>query len=446
VDVTTRARPPIAGRRRGAATVAARFGREALGLLVLAGVATAAAGFAGLFRETALGIVGRMSGTRDPTGAAERTAWPVVAAVVATAVALAAWIGHRADLRGRGRLGLTAIAAAARGEGPAPSLRATLLRGSGTLAAGSGLASLGRESAILEIGGMFGATAGRWLAGLGPALAAGGIGAAFAAAYHAPLAGVLYVDAHLLVRHRRRSALYALLGAALGHVVNVTALGGGPIFPGTQGPRWGMLVLAAIGVAPAVAGSRLFLELRERLTAAGPGRRLWSPPPATRVAVLALLTGVLVASLPLTAGNGMEALRRASTDAALVVVLSLAVGKLLATTAALVAGAPGGVFSPSLAVAAGWALLSFNGIDALGLDLPGAYWDGTLAAMAVGVAVGLRSPLVGLVAIPEMVGDLSLLPVCALAVTLASTANRRLDTWLGREAHRPPADIHDEDA
>lgn len=46
-----------------------------------------------------------------------------------------------------------------------------------------------------------------------------------------------------------------------------------------------------------------------------------------------------------------------------------------------------------LAVAAGWALLTFTGLESLGLDLPGSHWVGMLATMAVGVAVSLRSPL-----------------------------------------------------
>ena len=106
---------------------------------------------------------------------------------------------------------------------------------------------------------------------------------------------------------------------------------------------------------------------------------------------------------------------------------ALALAKLAATAATLRVGVPGGVFSPSLAVSAGWALLAFIGLDALGFDLPGARWDGMIAAMAVGIAVGLGSPLLAAVVVPEMVGSVSLLPVCAL-VSFAA--------WYGRSPRR----------
>ena len=79
---------------------------------------------------------------------------------------------------------------------------------------------------------------------------------------------------------------------------------------------------------------------------------------------------VLVASVPLASGNGMEALRAASTDTTVSVALALALAKLAATAATLRLGVPGGVFSPSLAVSAGWALLAFIGLEAVGSTFP----------------------------------------------------------------------------
>ena len=69
-----------------------------------------------------------------------------------------------------------------------------------------------------------------------------------------------------------------------------------------------------------------------------------------------------------------------------------------------------------MAVAAGAALLAFEALDKLGAPLSGSHWDGMLAAMSVGVAVGTQAPLVGIVVIAELAGDVRLIPVCALSV------------------------------
>ncbi len=159
-----------------------------------------------------------------------------------------------------------------------------------------------------------------------------------------------------------------------------------------------------------------------------------------------VIGAVVVASVPMTSGNGMEALRAASTDTTVSVALALALAKLAATAATLRVGVPGGVFSPSLAVSAGWALLAFIGLEAVGVDLPGARWDGMIAAMAVGVAVGLGSPLLAAVVIPEMVGSVSLFPVCALVSFLAWYADRRVAGWRSTCWPRLEPKLRDDDA
>jgi CIC family chloride channel protein len=112
----------------------------------------------------------------------------------------------------------------------------------------------------------------------------------------------------------------------------------------------------------------------------------------------------------------MDAINKGVAGATVGLGLALCFGKIVATTASLAAGAPGGAFSPSMAVAAGAALLAFEALDTLGAPLSGSHWDGMLAAMSVGVAVGTQAPLVGIVVIAELAGDVRLIPVCALSV------------------------------
>ena len=422
--------------------------RELIGVVAVVGVAATAAAFAQLFRESSIHAIRFIAGSDDPTEAARSVPRLAVALLVFASVVTAAWIGRRVVSTRRDRLGITAVAAAARGEGPGPSVRASLLHSAAPWIASSGLTSIGRESAIVEVGGALGSAAGRWLSSYGPALAAAGIGAAFASAYHAPIAAVLYVEEHLRVRNDRRAALYTVGGAVVGHVVTTRVFGGQPILSGRQHSIGALLILGAIALIPAVVGSRIFLELRDRAAAAsvsGTANRS-SRSTVARTLGLGAVAALIVAALPLTAGNGIEALHSASTQAGLGVALSLALAKLLATSAALHAGAPGGAFSPSLAVSAGWALGAFLILDGVGLTIPGGHWDGMLVAMAIGVAVGLRSPLVAIVVIPEMTGDFSLLPFCALAVGAAVILDRQIDAWRTRTVHHVPAELHDADA
>jgi CIC family chloride channel protein len=109
----------------------------------------------------------------------------------------AAVIGHWTVDRHRDRLGLTALAATARTGDPPPTVPATLARAAGTWLASCSLVSVGRESAILEAGGTMGSRLPARSAAHRGALTAAGLGAAFTAAYHAPIAAVLYVQEHL---------------------------------------------------------------------------------------------------------------------------------------------------------------------------------------------------------------------------------------------------------
>jgi chloride channel protein, CIC family len=436
-----------------APTLARRVVAEGLALVLVVTVSAIAAGFAHQFREAIFRSITVYADSHLATEAASSLNPVALFVLVTGGLLLASWIGRRARGMVGNRLGLSVLAAAARGEGPGPSVPGTLLRSSGTLAASAALASLGRESAILESGGAIGFGLAEFLrrrvkslpAGLGPAVGAAGIAAAFAAAYHAPFAGIIYLEEHLGVRRHKRTLLYTLIGALTGDLIAVDVLGGKRVFSPVQGARSDVVVMGAIVVVPALIGSTLFLRMRDRvshLVGSGTDRaRMW-------MVVSAVIAGVLAVVSRLVAGNGMEAIRLSATGATVALVFALAFGKMFATAAAVGSGAPGGVFSPSMAVAAGWALLTFEAMHGLHIGLPAPVWSGVIAALAVGIAIGLKSPVVAVFAVPEMTGDLRLLP--AIAVVVAVAVGLR---WLAREVltrgrARPelPSVIHNEDA
>jgi CIC family chloride channel protein len=413
-----------------------------IGLFVV--VVFAAAGFAHLFRDTAKDVLDWYGDSTDPTKVATSLQWFVVFAVATLAVIVAAGLGWWVDERWKRHVGVEAVAASARDEGRTISLRATAVRAAATWTVSAGLVSVGRESAIIETGGAMGATVARRFRGRGDAMAAVGIAAAFSAAYHAPIAAILYVEEHLGVRSSRRALKFVVLGALAAHLVSITLMSGHEIFPPIQGSRWEMLRMGLIALVPAALMARGFLQLRVRVSGGALARRLGCP---HWVAVMGLATvaGAAVATFPLAAGNGMEALRHGSLTATWTLAVALLVGKSLGTAASLGAGAPGGVLTPTMSIATGAALLVLLGLHAAGmaLDHP---WDAMIVAMAVGVAVGMRSPLGAIFLLPEMVGDYTLVPVVAVVVGLAVVIDRGLDELARYRNHTLPTGVYDEDA
>jgi H+/Cl- antiporter ClcA len=69
-----------------------------------------------------------------------------------------------------------------------------------------------------------------------------------------------------------------------------------------------------------------------------------------------------------------------------------------------------------------------------------------VGAMAIGVAVGLRSPLVAVFLIPEMLGDLTLVPAIAAVVAAATVVDRGIDRIEVFRGLIIPAGVRDEDA
>ena len=274
------------------------------------------------------------------------------------------------------------------------------------------------------------------------ALSAGGVGAAFASAYHSPISATLYVVEHFGVRPTGRSTFplsnnergthyanrrlaYAIVGAAVGYVAAVRVFGSKPLFANVASHRGDVVVRGGVAVVPVVFGSRLFRWLRNRTSTA----TLRSSRTQQRNLASAIVAGAVFFVAPNVAGNGMEAIRQSAGPVGLALILTLAVAKLVATTATLGSGAPGGAFSPTMAVGVGWALLSFELARRCGVTLPGDHWAGVLAAMSISVAVGLRSPLVALTIVAEMTGDIRLVPFTVPIVVVAVALDRFAD-WL----------------
>lgn len=388
-------------------------------------VGVAAAGFAHLFVQAGERVLAAVFGHGKPAEAALATPRLVVALVVALAVAVSAGLARRSSRFGNGRTGLGHVSVALDGD-PAdagtvrPSLRATLVRGLGTFASSVGLTSIGRESAMIETGGALGASLGQRLR-VGPWLAVAGVSAAFTGAYTAPLGALAYCDNHLRLRNNRRAVGHAVVGAGAGLASAHLLWERHTVLPHPTGATGAWWVLALVVALPAALAARALFELRRRAERALPplGSARW----IACVLVAAAAVGVARAA----AGNGMNALSLTAAEPVLWAAVGLAVFRVAGMLAALAAGVPGGVILPTMAITAGWGLLTMLAVEWVGYDLPGTHWDGMILAAAAGVAIGLRAPLLAVVLVPEMVGDYSLLPAAAFVVLLAVGVDRGVD-------------------
>jgi chloride channel protein, CIC family len=412
--------------------------------VLLLAVTLVASTFAHLFKTALREVLQFYADRSDPTEASVALGRVVLFVVASGSVLAAATIGHLVQRRWSHRVGIEAIAASARGDARSISFRATLLRLVATFTVSAGLVSIGRESAIVESGGVVGSVTGRESGGRGDALASAGIAAAFASAYNAPVAAVLYAEEHLRIRQSLRATLFVVSGALAGHLFTRWLFESDAIFPDVTGSPWRVTWLGLAVTVPTVVIARSFLQLRVLVgTDAVMGWTRCSRPVA--IAVLAAVAGLSVAAFPLAAGNGMDALDRGPGGATLTLALALVVGKLVGTTAALGAGAPGGVLSPTMGVAGGTALLVLLAVDGMGFDVVHV-WDAMVPAMAIGVAVGMRSPLVAIFLIPELLGDYTLVLPMIVVVGTAWLLDRALDRVVVRVGAMIPSDVYDEDA
>ena len=397
------------------------------------------------FKESGLWVISRYAHVRDPTRAAGHLAWPKTALIAAGTTLAAAGLGMVASHRWPRRSGLESIAATARGEDRRISLPATAIRAFGTWLMLVGLVPIGRESAILEMGGAIGSTVARRFRGHGATMAAAGMAAAFAAAYHAPIAAIAYLEEHFRIRSSRRAMIFTVGGALSGSLIAKIVFGTKTILPVLHASPRQLFVAGAIAVVPATVGARLFLHMRTRVTSPS---AIWlrSASPWTIATAGAVAAGLTVAAFPAAAGNGNDALRRVSATATVGIGLAIAmtIGKAIGTCAAFGAKAPGGALTPTMTVAAGSALLGTAALHGLGISVVNV-WAVAVLSAAVAVAVGLRSPITAVVLIPEMMGHLRLLPATAMVVVAAIALDHTLDLAMHRLRFVTLHDIQDED-
>jgi CIC family chloride channel protein len=298
---------------------------------------------------------------------------------------------------------------------------------SGLLGIGSGLA-LGREGPTVQMGGAVGQMVSQLLRGNARerhTLIAAGAGAGLAAAFNAPLAGVIFVLEEL----RRDFAPGALTGA---FVASVTAdvverllLGQSPVFHVASPPvppLSSLPLFLALGLFAGLLGVAFNRALLASL-------RLFERTAAWPLGLPAALVGVALAVVgwfvPEALGGGAplveETLAGRVALGALAALLALRFGM---TMLSYGCGTAGGIFAPLLVIGAQAGLL----VALLGQPLfpatAGYHTAFAVVGMAALFAAIVRAPLTGIVLLLEMTEQYSLmLPLLAACFTAYAVAD-----------------------
>jgi CIC family chloride channel protein len=288
---------------------------------------------------------------------------------------------------------------------------------------GAGL-SLGREGPSVQIGACMGAAVARWHDGSRAhrrQLIAAGAGAGLAAAFNAPIAGVLFVVEEMLQEVSSLTLGSAILASVTAAVV-ARLIGGGAFvyhlppadFMIRQLPLYGFLGLVCGVLGPCFT----WAILRALALSRAAGRFVARP---WHAAVAGLATGAVGTALPAVLGGSYDLVERSLFGAIPLAELpAVFVGKLACTALAYGSGAPGGIFSPSLVLGA---------LAGLGVGSAGQAWAPWLVPSTAGFAfcgmgaffaATARAPVTAAVLVFELTGDYGLILPLMTAVVIAA--------------------------
>jgi CIC family chloride channel protein len=297
---------------------------------------------------------------------------------------------------------------------------------SGALAIGGGMA-LGREGPTVQMGASVGAAVSDWLKALPrerrTLIAAGG-GAGLAAAFNAPLAGVIFVLEEIQRDFHPSVFGAAFLAAAIADIVVRFLSGGRPIFgiPNYQTPPLTSLpIFALLGVLAGLLGVAFNRGL---LGALDVFARLKGRGKLGAAAIVGAVIGLIGWFSPIAIGDGhsLAELVLAGEFALTAIPLFFAT-RFVMSVSSYATGTAGGIFAPLLAIGALLGLATGQIAHTL---MPAIVPDPAVFAvvgMAAYFAAIVRAPLTGIALIVEMTGNyqqmLPLLVSCFCAYAIA---------------------------
>ena len=305
---------------------------------------------------------------------------------------------------------------------------------SGVVGIGAGL-TLGREGPTVQMGGATGLMVSTWFRvkqgkGERKALISAGAAAGLAAAFNAPLAGLIFVLEELNGKFTPVVFVASFLAAVTADVVCRVVTRETPVFilQGMQVPTLSALPVAAIlGVVAGFAGVAFNRSLLASLNLF---ERLKRWPPFAVGALAGAVIGVAAWIYPGVSGSGAVLSERAlSGEIAVQWMLVLVAARFVLTMVSYGSGAAGGIFAPLLVLGSLGGLAVGAGGHAF---VPGlATYRESFAVIGMGAlfTATVRAPLTGIVLMTELTGKydfmLPLLVSCFAAYGVAEALRDR---------------------
>lgn len=396
-----------------------------LGVAALVGLISAMA--VEVFRRAMAALIGLYSAQVHLVDAAaglpplERVLVPTLAAAAGGTLM---WLGQRWIQRPRGPEYMEAVRI---GDGRLP-LAPNLVRTASSLLAVSGGITIGREGTMIQFGALVSSLLGRRADTAHRRLiVACGAAAGFACAYHAPIAGALFVAEIILGGLPLREVGAVLVASVVGELTGQTLFGSGPLYLAPAIPPLSfpdMLDAALIGLMAGFGGP-LFLWLLDASRRRYQALVAWLP---LRMALAGLLIGLLSLLRPEVWGNGYSVVQSMLVQHwALSTVAVVLLLRLVAVTAASAAGIPGGVLTPTLAIGAALGLAVARLMPVPDASHAAALW--TLVGMGSLLAATTHAPAMSAIMVFETTRDYNVvvaaMPACVIASVVASVLRHR---------------------
>lgn len=251
-----------------------------------------------------------------------------------------------------------------------------------------------------------------------------GAGAGLAAAFNAPLAGILFILEEIHHTYDKTLLAAGITATITADFVSKIFFGQHVIFsyPGSTIPLRDYWLLLLLGVLLGVAGAFYnFFMLKVQ----GFFQSMKKIPPAIRIVIPFLFAGILGLVLPqvLAGGHSMVELLETSHPSVTFLLLLLIV-KFLFSAVSFGSGAPGGIFFPLL-VLGSYIGAIYGDLSIQLLGLSDNMWSQFIILGMAGLFSSItRAPLTGIILITEMSGNMHrLLDIGVVCILAYATAN-----------------------